>query len=109
MLKLASNIYTDEWGGYSGLKKSYNHGVVNHGGGEYVNGVIHTNTVEGFWSLLKRGIIGIYHHVSPKHLDRYCDEFVFRYNTKDASQQQRLDIAIAQSEGKRLKYKQLIA
>lgn len=108
-VEIGSTIYTDEWLGYRGLDKSYSHKVVNHGSGEYVNGVIHTNTVEGFWSLLKRGIVGIYHHVSPKHLDRYCDEFTFRYNTRNISQEERFDTAIAQSEGKRLKYNDLVA
>jgi hypothetical protein len=59
------------------------HFVINHNQKEYVNGHIHTNTIEGFWSLLKRGNLGIYHSMSAKHLQKYLDEFVFRYNTID--------------------------
>jgi transposase-like protein len=73
-----TNLMSDEWKAYTGLSKMYNHKFVKHGDGEYVNGDIHTNTIEGFWSLLKRGIIGIYHNVSSKHLDKYLDEFEYR-------------------------------
>jgi len=59
------------------------HDVVNHGAGEYVRGDAHTNTVEGYFSILKRGIIGTFHHVSPHHLQRYCAEFDFRYNHRE--------------------------
>jgi hypothetical protein len=78
-----SNVYTDEWLGNIGVAKKYVHEVVKHGLGEYVNGVVHVNTMEGFWSLLKRGIIGIYHWVSAKHMQKYVDEFSFRYYTRD--------------------------
>ena len=107
-VKKGSNVYTDEYLGYRGLSKDFNHGVINHSKGEYVVGNMHTNTIEGFWSLFKRGVIGIYHHVSPKHLDRYCDEFTYRYNTIDSSLNERFDIAIKQSDNKRLKYYDLI-
>jgi transposase-like protein len=63
----------------------YKHGVVNHGQKQYVLGPIHTNTIEGFWSQLKRSIDGTHHHVSGKHLQKYVDEFVFRYNRRFAS------------------------
>lgn len=108
-VKFGSVLFTDEWHGYRGLSRLYEHKTVNHGKGEYVNGLAHTNTVEGFWSLFKRGIIGIYHSVSHKHLERYCDEFAYRYNTKDLSQQDRFNQAICQSKDNRLKYKDLIA
>ena len=107
-VKIGSKIYTDEWGGYKGLSKDYNHSIINHSNGEYVVGNIHTNTIDGFWSLFKRGIIGIYHYVSPKHLDRYCVEFTYRYNTIDNSLNGRFDIAIKQSVDRRLKYNDLI-
>lgn len=68
---------------------------------------IHTNNLEGFWSLLKRGIVGIYHRVSNKHLGKYCDEFGFRYNTRTLDEAQRFDLAISQCNG-RLKYYKLI-
>jgi IS1 family transposase len=76
-------LYTDQYGAYSKLNKDYTHHIVNHSRGEYVVGRAHTNTIEGFWSLLKRGIIGIYHSDSVKHLDTYIDEFEFRYNTRE--------------------------
>jgi len=81
-VKETANISTDEWVGYNALAKMYSHSIVKHSQNEFVNGDTHTNTIEGFWSLLKRGIIGIYHFVSKKHLQNYVDEFVFRYNTR---------------------------
>ncbi len=81
-----ATIYSDEWLGYKSLKRIYDHQFVKHGNGEYVNGQIHTNTIEGFWSQLKRGIFGIYHFTSVKHLQNYVDEFVFRYNTRKGNE-----------------------
>jgi transposase len=81
-----STIYTDEFPVYNYCKKfGFKHGVVNHGQKQYVLGPIHTNTIEGFWSQLKRSIDGTHHHVSGKHLQKYVDEFVFRYNRRLAS------------------------
>jgi hypothetical protein len=75
---------------------------------EFKNEVgFHTNGIEGFWSLLKRGIYGIYHQTSVKHLNKYCDEFAFRYNTRDISESERFSISLLKAE-KRLTYKQLI-
>lgn len=84
-----ATIYSDERLGYNALKRIYNHKFVKHGKGEYVNCRIHTNTIKGFWSILKRGIIRIYHFTSVKHLQRYVDEFVFRYNTRDLNECER--------------------
>lgn len=81
-METGAKINTDEWKGYKGLSKTYDHNFVRHNTGEYVQGDVHTNTLEGFWSLLKRGLSGIYHTISKKHLQRYVDEFVFRYNTR---------------------------
>lgn len=76
-----TDIYSDEWGAYRSLKKrGYTHTTVNHSTLEYVRGLAHTNTIEGFWSQLKRSIDGSYHAVSPKYLQSYVNEFVFRYN-----------------------------
>src|ERR1700752_3743153 len=84
------------------------HGMVNHGIGEYVRGEIHTNTVEGYFSILKRGITGTYHHVSPQHLKRYLAEFDFRYNERAAlgmDDAQRANKTLAGIVGKRLTYR----
>jgi transposase-like protein len=77
-----STLSTDEWTGYRGLSAKFNHLIVAHGKGQYVSGQAHTNTLEGFWSLFKRGIVGQYHQVSEKYLDKYVDEFCFRYNNR---------------------------
>lgn len=82
-VKQGETVSTDEWRGYSRLSEKFNHLVVSHGRGEYVSGVAHTNTLEGFWSLFKRGIVGQYHQISRKHLDKYVDEFCFRYNNRN--------------------------
>ncbi len=78
-----STIMTDEWRSYRGLSNKYEHLLVNHSTGEYVIDNAHTNTIEGFWSLLKRGITGQYHNISVKHLNKYIDEFCYRYNNRD--------------------------
>jgi transposase-like protein len=78
-----SNVFTDEWRGYNRLNESFNHQRVDHSESEYVNGIIHTNGIENFWSLLKRGIFGQYHQISRKHLPKYINEFCFRQNNKD--------------------------
>ncbi len=85
-VKDGSHIMTDEWGGYYGIssKKDYKHSIVRHSKGNYVDANAHTNTIEGFWALLKRGIYGQYHHISDKHLNAYINEFCFRYNRRDA-------------------------
>jgi len=105
----ATTVMTDEWLAYNGLSDIYTHKVINHGKKEYVNGDIHVNTMENFWSLLKRGIFGIYHHVSDKHLYRYCNEFGFRHNSREITDANRFEMTVSQSEGKRLMYKNLIA
>ena len=80
---LGAKVNTDEYPAYRGLDTFYLHGSVNHVGGKYVLGEVHTNTIEGFFFGFKRGIFGIYHHVSKKHLQRYLDEFSMRYNHRD--------------------------
>jgi transposase-like protein len=83
-----TTIYTDDWRGYKGLDRvnSYEHKRINHSQGVYVVGTTHTNTIEGFWSLLKRGIGGVYHSVSKKYLQTYLDEYSFRYNRRNGDQ-----------------------
>lgn len=80
-----THVHTDEYGSYRKLKQlGYSHTTVNHSTLEYVRGAVHTNTIEGFWSQLKRSLDGTYHAVSPKHLQHYVDEFVYRYNHRSA-------------------------
>ena len=82
-IKDGSQIMTDEHKAYYYLYTRYKHSVVNHSKGEYKKGDnIHTNSIEGFWSTLKRGVYGIYHHVSRKHMQHYVNEFAFRYNNR---------------------------
>jgi hypothetical protein len=83
----ADGIYTDDgkfYGTTAGCLKNHNHQRVNHIAKEWVRGDVHTGTIDGYWSLLKRGIIGSFHQVSIKHLHRYLSEFQFRWNNKDA-------------------------
>ena len=80
----ATTVYTDETSKAEPLSKwGYTHGRVNHRQEVYVSGDVHTNTIEGFWALTKRGIGGVYHSVSTKHLQSYLDEYAFRYNNRD--------------------------
>ena len=78
-----SLICTDQYTGYRNLGDEFPHGMVDHAKGEYVMGAIHTNTIEGFWSLIKRGMIGTFHKVSKKYLPLYVAEFQFRYNNRE--------------------------
>src|SRR5271155_4104883 len=77
-----SLLCTDKWVGYKHLGKEFPHSIVDHGRGEYVVGAVHTQTIEGFWSLVKRGMIGTFHKVSAKYLPLYVAEFQFRYNNR---------------------------
>lgn len=101
-------LYTDEWQGYNKIDKMYYHYSIDHGKGQYGIGRIHTNTIEGFWTLLKRGYMGIYHYMSPKHLQRYVNEFVFRYNTRKISEHNRFNLLLCNIEY-RITYNNLIA
>lgn len=109
-IKKQSTMVTDSYALYNYLTRSSNyvHQTVNHKKEEYVNkDGFHTNRIEGCFSILKRGIYGIYHSVSPAHLQRYCNEFASRYNTRKIADDERFDKAIENCEG-RLKYKDLI-
>jgi transposase-like protein len=106
-----SRVYTDEATGYAGLEENFAHRVVNHMQ-EYGKGRVHTNGIENFWSLLKRGLRGTYVAVEPFHLDRYVVEQIFRYNnraTKDnpLTDADRFVLAITQIVGKRLTFAEL--
>ena len=103
-----SIICTDEFKSYKGLDKGFKaHKVVNHSIEQYVDGIAYTNSVEGFFSILKRGINGIYQHVSKHHLQNYLSEFDFRYNHRKISDAERTFEALKGFEGKRLLYKAL--
>jgi len=104
-------LITDGHGGYYGLDKEFaGHEVVQHGKGEYVRaGKFHTNNIEGFWSQLKRGIFGTYHFVSHKHLQRYCDEFSHRYNTREQNHTERFVNSLRKATNSKLTYRELTA
>lgn len=105
-----ASVVTDEFSAYRGLTgQGYVHHTVNHSAGEYVRDFcIHTNGVESFWALLKRGHYGIYHFMSAKHLHRYVNEFSFRHNTSRSGTMRFIDMTIERMVGKRLTYKDLI-
>ena len=105
----AALLVTDEWVGYRGLDAEYAHAVIKHTAGEYVRAGAHTNTIEGFWSLLKRQIYGIHHWVSEKHLDQNVGEATWRYNRRGAEEGGRVNSMLAATDGKRLRYNDLIA
>jgi len=104
-----STMVTDGFAMYAflGQDHRFKHVIVDHKSGQYVNSGFHTNGIENFWSLLKRGIIGIFHQVSPQHLQRYCDEFAARYNTRKIKDHERFELSVQNSNG-RLKYRNLI-
>jgi IS1 family transposase len=77
-----SLLCTDQWVGYKHLGKKFPHVAVDHAKGEYVIGAVHTNTIEGFWSIIKRGVVGTFHKVSKKYMPLYVAEFQFRYNNR---------------------------
>ncbi|MBN2319777.1 MAG: IS1595 family transposase [Acidobacteria bacterium] len=102
-------ISSDEFGAYKDLDKEFkNHVIVIHSQKEYVNGIAHTNNIEGFWSILKRGIYGIYHSASKKHIDKYVDEFEYRYNTRKMKDAQRFNMILNRLSG-HLTYVKLIS
>jgi transposase-like protein len=108
----SATIITDSFSSYDGLSHMFGgHHTVNHSTGEYSRKVvglplIHTNTAEGVFSLLKRGLIGTYHQVGSHHLHRYLSEFDFRYNARKVSDTERTLLALSQAEGKRLQLRE---
>jgi transposase-like protein len=104
---LNAHMMTDDLKSYHGLDMGFaGHETIKHSEGKYVSGRVHTNTVEGFFSLLKRGINGTFHHVGKGHLHRYVSEFEFRYNRRDITDGERAADIVTGAEGKRLTYKQ---
>lgn len=111
-VQVGSTIHTDESPIYNKLGGLiYRHESINHGAGEYVRGAVTTNGIESVFAVLKRGIHGVYHHTSPKHLHRYVNEFAFRLNDGDVSNHtmDRLASLFGAAIGRRLTYKELIA
>jgi transposase-like protein len=110
-----STVMTDNFASYDGLSARFmNHFVINHSTGEYSRKIagkpaIHTNTIEGVFSLLKRGLTGVYHQVGSHHLHRYLAEFDFRYNARKISDTERTLLALTQAEGKRLQLRESIS
>jgi transposase-like protein len=99
-----TSVFTDEWKPYRGLSDEYLHQIINHAE-RYVDGRVHTNGIENFWSLLKRGLAGTYISVEPFHLFRYLDEQMFRYNNrKELKDADRFNLALSQIAGKRLTF-----
>lgn len=109
-VKRTATLYLDEWQGYKVIKKVYNHHMVDHGHGIYVNGDAYTNTIEGFWgNYCKRSVYGTYNHMSRKHMQLYFDEFCFRYNTNKVTIGERFCECIRKSKGVRITYQRLVA
>jgi transposase-like protein len=101
-----AHIMTDQMQSYHGLAREFaGHDTVDHSAGEYVRGIVHVNFSESYFSLFKRGIIGAFHHVSRKHIQRYLEEFDFRWNRRKITDSERMLEAVAGTEGKRLFYR----
>ena len=110
-VEAGSNLHTDESKLYTLLEGEYNRETVLHRSREWVRRTgltyVSTNRVENFWSVMRRGVYGIYHQISYKHLQRYCDEFAFRYNSRELKDANRFTISLQQTEG-RLDWKTLV-
>ena len=104
-----ATVYTDGAAAYDKLPKTFRHTAVMHSAGEYVNGQAHTNGIESFWAMLKRGYYGTYHKMSVKHLHRYVTEFSSRHNIRDLDTLDQMRWMVQQMAGKRLTYQDLIA
>lgn len=102
-----STVYTDDHSGYVGMPNVI-HRTVRHSAKEYVNGMAHTNGIESFWALLKRGYYGVFHYMSAKHLNRYISEFAFRNNTAKVGTMEFIGMTADRITGKRLTYEDLI-
>jgi len=106
-IEAGTTVYSDEWGPYTGLNANYIHQIINHAE-KYVDGQVHTNGIENFWSLLKRSLSGTYVSVEPFHLFRYLDEQSFRFNARRGTDASRFMEAVQNIVGKRLTYQHLI-
>ena len=102
-----ATVYTDEHAGYKRMA-GYCHESVSHSTGQYVDGQCHTNGIESFWALLKRGHMGVYHWWSPKHLQRYVNEFAGRQNARGLNTLDQMRMLVQGMQGKRLTWKELV-
>ena len=102
-----ATVYTDDASAYKGMP--FDHASVRHSVGEYVNGMAHTNGIESFWSMLKRAHKGTFHKISPKHLQRYVDEFAGRHGIRELDTTDQMQSVVAGMVGKRLSYRELVA
>lgn len=108
-VKQGSVVYSDQWQAYKTLdRRGYQHDVVNHGEQQYVVGRIYTQNIENVWSQLKRSVYGVYHQISPKHLQKYCSEVEYRYNTRKLTDIERFEAWFSRTNVK-LTYKGLIS
>ena len=102
-----ATVYTDDAAAYKGMP--FNHEAVRHSTGEYVRDMAHTNGIESFWAMLKRAHKGVYHKISPKHLQRYVDEFAGRHGIRNQDTIDQMNAVVAGMVGKRLGYRELVA
>ncbi len=102
-----ATVYTDDHAAYHGLRR--NHRVVRHSAGEYVRGDAHTQGIESFWAMLKRAHKGVYHKISPKHMQRYVDQFAGKHGIRDLDTVDQMASVVAGMVGKRLMYRDLVS
>ena len=105
---VGATVYTDDAAAYRGMR-GVEHEAVRHGVGQYVRDQAHTNGIESFWSMLKRGYHGVYHKMSAKHLQRYVNEYAGRHNVRNADTADQMGAVVAGMVGKRLGYRELVA
>ena len=102
-----ATVYTDDAAAYKGMP--FDHESVRHSVGEYVDGMAHTNGIESFWAMLKRAHKGVYHKISPKHLQRYVDEFAGRHGIRELDTLNQMQSVVSGMVGKRLMYRDLVS
>ena len=102
-----ATIYTDDAAAYTDLP--FHHETVNHSVSEFVRDMAHTNGIESFWSMLKRGYTGVYHHISAKHLQRYIAEYAGRHNVREEDTMKQMEAVVTRMVGKRIMYQELVS
>jgi transposase-like protein len=106
-LKQGSTLVTDSFGGYNKMETEFKHVKVKSKKGIYTKGIYHTNGIEGYWSIIRRTIAGAYYFISKKHIHRYCKEFDFKYNIRNKTTEEKINLTLSLCDG-RLRYKDLI-